>query len=122
MKKYQLAAMATTMAMTLSSGDAFASGASFSDMATSITGEASAMPKVMAAMAYVGGVGLGIAGVLKLKSHVDNPQTPLKEGLIRLGAAGGLLALPTILEAAAGNIGASTGTSSTVGTFSNVGF
>ncbi len=39
-------------------------------------------------VAYVGGIGLGVAGIFKLKSHVDNPgQTPMKDGLIRPWAA-----------------------------------
>ncbi len=56
-------------------------------------------------VAYVGGIGLGVAGIFKLKSHVDNPgQTPMKDGLIRLGAGGGLLALPYLTTAMMGSI------------------
>ncbi len=56
-------------------------------------------------VAYVGGIGLGVAGIFKLKQHVDNPgQTPMKDGLARLGTGGGLLALPYVTTAMMGSI------------------
>jgi hypothetical protein len=54
---------------------------------------------------WVGGAGLGVAAIFKIKQHVDSGgQTPMKEGLIRLGAGGALLAFPFIEAAMQGSI------------------
>ncbi len=45
MKKYQFAAMATAAAMTLSSGDAMASGQGFKSITSGLTESASNVPK-----------------------------------------------------------------------------
>lgn len=67
------------------------------------------VPTVLSWMAYLCGAGLGMAGVFKLRQHVDNPtQVSMKDGLIRLGAGGGLIALPVIISAA-GNFAAGDG-------------
>lgn len=53
----------------------------------------------ISALSYFGGVCLGCLGVLKVKDHVENPSnTPLKEGAVRLGAGGTLLAMPFVFE------------------------
>ncbi len=123
MKKYQFAAMATAAAMTLSSGDAMASGQGFKSITSGLTESASNVPKLLGVVSYLAGIGLGIAGVLKLKAHVDNAQTPLKEGVVRLAAGGGLLALPTVLEAMSGAVGAgASANNNVVNTFSGVSF
>lgn len=107
MKKYQFAAMATTSLLV--SNSAFAGGSGFQDISDNIMKSVSDIPKLLSVMSYLVGLGLAIAGVLKLKAHVDNPQTPLKEGVIRLGAGGALFALPAVIEAVSSSIG--TGTS-----------
>ena len=57
-------------------------------------------PHLVSAFAYVIGIACGIWGVLKIKDHVDAPmQTPLRAGVLRLLAGGGLLALPMVTEA-----------------------
>ena len=79
----------------------------FTNVTQNITDSSADLPNLLATVAYVGGAGLGIAGIYKLKQHVDAPQqTPMKDGLIRLGAGGGLLALPIVLEAMSETIGA----------------
>ena len=78
----------------------------FSTVSQNIVDSSSKLPNLISTVAYVGGVGLGVAGVFKLKQHVDNPgQTPMKDGLARLGAGGGLLALPFITQAMTETIG-----------------
>ena len=63
------------------------------------------LPTLISTAAYIGGIGLGVAGVFKLKQHVDNPgQHPLKDGMVRLGAGGGLLALPFLTKAMQGSL------------------
>jgi hypothetical protein len=56
-------------------------------------------------LGYIGGSGLAVAGIFKLKQHVDNPgQTPLKDGIVRLAAGGALLSLPMISAVMQGSI------------------
>lgn len=78
----------------------------FTNITGNITDSTATLPNLIATVAYVGGIGLGIAGIFKLKNHVDAPQqTPMREGLVRLGAGGGLLAYPIVMEAMAETIG-----------------
>ena len=57
------------------------------------------LPGLISIVSYMAGLALGVLGVLKLKDHVENPsQTPLKDGAVRLGAGGALLALPFLYE------------------------
>ncbi len=68
------------------------------------------IPDLIGIIAYIAGAALGIAGIFKLKQHVDNPQqTALKDGLMRLGAGGGLIALPFVLQAVIDTFGAEGG-------------
>jgi hypothetical protein len=99
----KMAALATVSFM-LGSSEAFA-GKGFTGVTKNITASTSTIPNLVSTVAYIGGLGLGVAGVLKLKAHVDNPQTPLKDGLVRLGAGGGLLALPFVLQSMTSTIG-----------------
>lgn len=66
----------------------------------SSTSEMSNVPTLISWVAYLAGAGLGMAGIFKLRQHVDSPaQTPMKDGLVRLAAAGALLSLPVIMSA-----------------------
>ncbi len=61
-------------------------------------------------LGYVGGSGLSVAGIFKLKQHVDNPgQTPMKDGVMRLAAGGALLSLPFITTVMQGSVTESNG-------------
>lgn len=81
-------------------GSAMASGQSLTQLSTNMTDEAASVPQLISWVAYLCGAGLGMAGIFKLRQHVDSPaQTPMKDGLIRLGASGALLALPVIMSA-----------------------
>lgn len=55
-------------------------------------------------VSYIGGAGMGALGVVSLKKHVENPQTPMKDGLAKLGFGGVLLAFPTIVSVAQGTM------------------
>jgi|SRR4051812_30575815 len=95
----------------------------FTNVTDNITTASSNLPNLISTVAYVGGIGLGVAGIFKLKQHVDNPgQTPMKDGLIRLGAGGALLALPYITTAMMGNINGGTNTAASVPTFGSITF
>jgi hypothetical protein len=101
---HKLAAVATAGAL-MSAGSANAT--TFSTVADNIMTGTGTLPNLISTVSYIGGIGLGVAGVFKLKQHVDNPgQTPMKDGLVRLGAGGGLLALPFLTDAMTGTISA----------------
>lgn len=104
-KKFAAALTAGILAGS-SAAHAGGSGKDFSDITGNIVSSSADLPNLISTVAYVGGIGMGVAGVFKLKQHVDNPgQHPMKDGLVRLGAGGGLLALPAVTEAMVGTIG-----------------
>ena len=106
-------AAAMTAGVLVASGEANA-GNNFSNMTDNIVGSSSNLPNLISTVSYVGGIGFAVAGIMKLKQHVDNPgQVLMKDGLIRLGAGGGLLALPFMTEAMVGTISAGGGTGAT---------
>jgi len=93
----------------------FASANTFADSVTNTTATTTAMPQLIGNAAYIGGLAFGIAGVIKLKAHVDNPgQNGLKDGLIRLGIGGALVAFPALTEAMVDLAGNGGGTIATV--------
>ncbi|MCB1533001.1 MAG: hypothetical protein KDJ35_09055 [Alphaproteobacteria bacterium] len=58
------------------------------------------VPGLISGISYALALVLGVAGLLKLKEHVESPdQTPLREGVIRLLIGGALFALPNVFEA-----------------------
>jgi len=104
-KIYRLAAVLTTAVLTSESTMALANNVNFSNVTKNITGSASTLPNLISSVAYIGGVGMGVAGIFKLKQHVDSPgNAPMKDGLVRLGAGGALLALPYMTQAMMGTI------------------
>ena len=97
---HKLAAAMTAGALMSKTGAAFAAE-DFSDMTDHIIESSSKFPNLISTVAYIGGLGLGVAGIFKLKQHVDNPgQHAMKDGLIRLAVGGGLLVLPYVTGAA----------------------
>ncbi len=107
----KLAAALTAGVLLSKSGMALAAGSTgFSQAADNIVDGSKTLPNLISTVAYIGGIGLGVAGVFKLKMHVDNPaQTTMKDGLVRLGAGGGLLALPFLTQAMTETIDAGAG-------------
>lgn len=103
---HKLAAMATMGVIVGASSHAEAAGAlTFEHMTRNIMEASSGFQGLISTVCWLGGAGLGVAGIFKLKQHVDNPgQTPMKDGLVRLGAGGGLLAFPFIQAAMQGSI------------------
>ena len=72
------------------------------DVAKNINGSVDKLPGLISAFSYLAALVLGVTGILRVKDHVENPsQGKLKEGLVRLLAGGGLLALPIVYEAMA---------------------
>jgi hypothetical protein len=74
---------------------AHATGPSTGDVMTNLHESLRRVPNILTTIAFVSGLFLAVAGVLKLRDHVDNPpQTPISAGVKRLIAGGAFLALP----------------------------
>ncbi len=97
MKKLMLTAAVAALVVTVSA-PAFAQG-QMSDMLMNTQRNLGSIPNFINWVAYIIGVALGVAGVSKLKAHVDNPgQTSVKDGLGRLAASGLFISLPFMLD------------------------
>lgn len=71
------------------------------DIGQSIVDSTAALPGLVAALAYLGGLVIGVTAIFKTVDHVNNPsQTPLSVPVIRFLIAGALFGLPIIAEAA----------------------
>jgi hypothetical protein len=78
----------------------FLQAANINAVLSSIGGSIDELPGIITVGAYLFGLLLGVAGLLKIKDHVENPdRVEMKEGVIRLLTGGALFALPTIYEA-----------------------
>lgn len=98
-------AAAATMGMIIGTSGSAEAAKTFADMSGNIVTASSGFNNLISTVCWIGGAGLGVAGIFKLKQHVDNPgQTPMKDGLVRLGAGGGLLGFPFIQQAMQGSI------------------
>ena len=120
---HKLAALATIGMMAGSSADAFAGTATtFRTMSQNIIQASGSFQSLISTVCWIGGAGLGVAGIFKLKQHVDNPgNTPLKDGVMRLAAGGALLSLPFMMNVMAGSMSAAQGntglTATSIGQF-----
>lgn len=102
---HKLAAAATMGMVAGSSADAFATNTQLVDMTKNVITASSGFTNLISTLAYIAGAGLALAGVFKLKQHVDNPaQAPMKDALIRLACGGLFLSLPFLLNVMQGSI------------------
>ena len=102
---HKLAAAATSGMMMASSKGALAGAINANDLVGNIMESSKSFTDMINLLGYIGGSGLAVAGIFKLKQHVDNPgQHPMKDGLMRLAAGGGLLALPFMTRAMQGSV------------------
>ncbi len=70
------------------------------DIGQNITESAASLPGLIAALAYAGGLIMGVTAIFKTVDHVTNPnQTPISSPVIRYLLGGALFALPIIAEA-----------------------
>ncbi len=103
------AALTVGMATAISPTSVFAVGVStktFKDTTDAMVESSRALPNLITTTAFVAGIALAIAGVFKIKAHVDNPaQAPLKDGMIRLAVGGALIAFPLLTNLMVGAIG-----------------
>ncbi len=101
---HKLAACAT-LGMIAGSASAADAATTFRDMSNNMIAASGGFNNLISVVCWIGGAGLGVAGIFKLKMHVDNPgQSPMKDGLVRIGCGGALLAFPFIQQAMQGSI------------------
>ncbi|MCK5555861.1 MAG: hypothetical protein KAI76_06460 [Alphaproteobacteria bacterium] len=113
---YKLSA-AVTAGILVGQSTAANAAANLGGLTTNLTTSSSSLPTLVTSIAYICGLGLAVAGIFKLKQHVDNPsQTPMKDGVMRLGAGGALLAIPFMADAMTKVIAAKAGVGNTVTT------
>jgi hypothetical protein len=96
MKKMYGVLAITAVALTLAS-PAFAQ--QISDSIDNVRNNLTTVPILINFAAYIIGFALCVAGIAKLKAHVDNPgQTPIKDGLGRLAAGAMFISVPFLLD------------------------
>jgi hypothetical protein len=98
----------------LMSQNAFAQANNLQTMSTFVSSQVYQVTDLITTGAYVAGAGLGMAGILKLKAHAENPgQHPISQGAGRLIAGGALVALPWMVNNAVGTLGSNANTTGT---------
>jgi len=103
---HKLAAAATVGMLAGQSTAALASSADdLTQASKNVVQAVSGTVALISTLAYIAGAGLALAGIFKLKQHVDNPaQAPMKDALIRLACGGMFLALPFMMRVMQGSI------------------
>jgi len=72
-----------------------------SGVAEQVESQIRSIANLLVIVSYVAGVGFALGGVIKFKSHRDNPtQVPLSAPIVLLAVGACLLFLPNILEIA----------------------
>ena len=73
--------------------------------AQNVSQKTNSVVDIITYISYIGGAALAALGIVDLKKHVENPtQTPMKNGLAKLGFGGMLLALPFLAGVAQGTV------------------
>lgn len=91
----------TGFLLTLWAGTSLGAGQDLNAVLMNVRDSTSLIPGLLTATAYILGLVFGVAGLLKTREHVEQPeQVTLKEPVIRFLAGGALFALPTIMQAA----------------------
>lgn len=104
---HKLAAAATVGMFVGQSTNALANAnaTDLTDASKNIVTAVSGTVALISTLAYIAGAGLALAGIFKLKQHVDNPaQAPMKDALIRLACGGMFLSLPFMMRIMQGSI------------------
>ena len=102
---HRLAAAATVGMMMSQSTLGFAA-VDANSLVTNLVKSSKGFTDLINVLGYVGGSGLAVAGIFKLKQHVDAPSNvPMKDGVMRLAAGGALLTLPFITSVMQGSVG-----------------
>lgn len=98
-------AATTAFAVNDPSNAATTSATTIAQMAQNVTGQMSAITQLMIGVAYLSGIGFGIAAIFKFKAHKDNPtQVPIGTPFALLTVSILLVFLPGIFKPAAKSI------------------
>ena len=91
----------------LMSANAYAAtGDSLSSVSQMASSNLYQVSDIISTASYVVGAGFGMAGVVALKAHSENPgQTPVSKGAGRIAAGAGLVALPWVINTTFNSIG-----------------
>jgi hypothetical protein len=76
---------------------AAAGGADANAVLGNILNSTSGFPILISSLAYFLGLVIGLSALFKIKEHIEDERTPLREGVIRAIVAGALIALPVVL-------------------------
>lgn len=105
------------MAGALASVSSQARAVDLNNVTTNITTSAATLPNGLSVVCYVLGIGMAVAGTLKLRDHTNNPaQIPLREGVGRLMAGATLTAAPFLATSLQNTINAGDNSSQVVQT------
>ena len=94
-------------------GGSPANAAELGDSIENVGRNLASVPQLINYASYIIGVALAVAGISKLRAHVDSPTSvPIKDGLGRIGAAAMFVSLPSLLSLAQSTVALDGGTSS----------
>lgn len=75
-----------------------AGGQNLGNIADNIRNSLSMVAKLITSVSYVAGIAFALMGMLKFKSHKDNPtQVPLSQPIVLLAISAGLVYLPSLI-------------------------
>lgn len=81
--------------------EASAAAQSLSDIVKNIQTNVETLGPLLTIISYIAGVAFAIGGIVKFKTHKDNPQqATLSQAIVYLGVGAALLFLPTIMASA----------------------
>lgn len=102
--KTRFCLVAAAAALVMTPDMAFASGG-IGGVAETLDGQLSSIAKLIGAVAFVLGLGLGASGLMKFRQHSDNPNAvPISQPIVRLVVASMLIALPAVLGVTMGSL------------------
>lgn len=106
LRSVAVAAVSVGLVTLAGTGIAEAGGTDFNSYATQVSNKTNVAADIVTYVSYIAGAGLTAIGIVDLKKHVENPsQTPLKNGLAKLGVGGMLIALPFLANVATSTFG-----------------
>jgi len=80
-------------------------------IAENVTGNLTSIAKLITAMAYVVGMAMAVAAIVKFKAHKDNPtQIPIGTPIALLFVAAALIFVPSIFKSSGATLFGSSGT------------
>lgn len=85
--------------------DAMAATQTLSDIVDNVQTNIITLGPLLTIISYIAGVAFAIAGIIKFKTHKDNPQqATLSQAVVYIGVGAALLFLPTIMESAGSTV------------------